>query len=757
MFFLSLFSTPSTFADNLFIKHCRKYKEAIKQKDWAKAQSYSIVKFAENHVFKTDKNRRYPFRIFKSYKEKYKSRCEMLDGWMQDITYLDISQGDDKEIDNITDFRSISEFDNIVNLKATGHGLKSIKGIENLKNLQTLDISDNELEDISWNQISELENLEDLNLSNNRFTNIYLPNSKLHNLEKLKLYNNAITNVSMKNLYRWLPRLNNLNLERNFLTSFKLQSPWDSNLTVNIKNNLVEIEPLKFQNITIHWYPQGSYTATSRDESLKDIDLAEEKGKSETLWLQGFHKKAPDFDSYFYALMGSVRSCNLENFEYLHDKFPGDWKYLYQSKSSGGDTPLLALAKNDIQSVRCIKIAEIMLPYIERSTLIMEDENGRDALYHSVNRKSTQLANVILMYNPGRDSARKASEATIDENVKNALLNVPEYYQGTPPIIPNEKQDLLEKLDRVESNLRNNNVDGDTADIIRWACSTLQNHHTAIGNLQNSDHFSRLNLKCLELWISIKNSPLISEDESKEIMGYGTIGKPVFDFVQGAILNYFIASEMISSGKFNVAEDAKTKSWSVALVGSAVTGVKMAGKFFPIYGILPTIGFIAGFGVKKLEKEQLEETKRVYEHADDFGSGNIFSQGEFAKKLALNILKEQRLGYIITEENFPEFRRLFKKYIEVSIFNQYLKLEQKKNIKVNKDVEIEALAETTMRAIRDHKDPDLVWKIYKDIPNYVYSGLKAVANLDGYSLSKMADSLKEYLANDEVENCLIVD
>src|SRR5690554_6552548 len=73
------------------------------------------------------------------------------------------------------------DLERIIKLDATGYGIKNLKGIEKLKNLEILDLTDNYVQDVSF--LKDLQSLKTLILRNNEI--IDLTTIKLDTLKGL--------------------------------------------------------------------------------------------------------------------------------------------------------------------------------------------------------------------------------------------------------------------------------------------------------------------------------------------------------------------------------------------------------------------------------------------------------------------------------------------------------------------------------------------------------------------------------------------
>ncbi|GGX05848.1 leucine-rich repeat domain-containing protein [Aquimarina muelleri] len=127
-------------------------------------------------------------------------------------------------------------------LYLSGNIIKDWSEICKLKKIKILDLSNNQLENISAN-IKELKLLEELHLSNNKITQLPIELKELKNLKVLNINKNTI-----KELPDWIGELNNL--ESLDITQNQLDTLPESILQLNLKS--LSIKKNKFKDL-----PQG--------------------------------------------------------------------------------------------------------------------------------------------------------------------------------------------------------------------------------------------------------------------------------------------------------------------------------------------------------------------------------------------------------------------------------------------------------------------------------------------------------------------
>ncbi|MBV7272739.1 leucine-rich repeat domain-containing protein [Clostridium sp. PL3] len=158
--------------------------------------------------------------------------------------------------ENYNEISNISSIGNLINLQKLNLGYTKVKDIgvlNKLSNLQTLDLSNNQINNISdiINALKDLPNLKSINFNNNGIINIGELN-KLTNLQTLNLNDNQISNISdLKDL----TNLQSLDLSNNQISD------------VSVLENLTNLQWLTlFQNPVSDADIQALKTALPRCE-----------------------------------------------------------------------------------------------------------------------------------------------------------------------------------------------------------------------------------------------------------------------------------------------------------------------------------------------------------------------------------------------------------------------------------------------------------------------------------------------------------
>jgi len=146
-----------------------------------------------------------------------------------------VRRGIDKPNGELT----ISDLKKITKLIASGKGISNLKGIDYCTNLRSLDLSNNNIEDIAY--LSRLDKLNLLDLSYNQIKDIS-PIENKKSIETLYLNNNSISDIStlktlndITHLYLSKNRISNIS-PLNYMENLQL-------LYLN-NNNISDIEPL---------------------------------------------------------------------------------------------------------------------------------------------------------------------------------------------------------------------------------------------------------------------------------------------------------------------------------------------------------------------------------------------------------------------------------------------------------------------------------------------------------------------------------
>lgn len=117
---------------------------------------------------------------------------------LKNLTNLDLSNN------NLSEIKGLEKLTNLLELNLSYNILKNLKGIENLINLHYLNVSNNKIEDLKG--ISNLSNLSTLNITNNDISSIDELKS-LKNLKTLYLKGNYIKDEIQDQLSESLSRL----------------------------------------------------------------------------------------------------------------------------------------------------------------------------------------------------------------------------------------------------------------------------------------------------------------------------------------------------------------------------------------------------------------------------------------------------------------------------------------------------------------------------------------------------------------------
>lgn len=172
------------------------------------------------------------------------------------ITWIDLSADFEEEDEKITDISALAEFRNLESLYISGNEIEDITPLRDLTDLITLSMSDNRIRDIDalknlenleylslyGNQISDISPLEDLDsltvldLGGNRISDIS-PLRKLVNLEVLYLPGNSITDITP---LQDLEALNFLDLSENEIREVDVLEELPSLEELDIWDNPIE-------------------------------------------------------------------------------------------------------------------------------------------------------------------------------------------------------------------------------------------------------------------------------------------------------------------------------------------------------------------------------------------------------------------------------------------------------------------------------------------------------------------------------------
>lgn len=176
----------------------------------------------------------------------------------------------------ITDISFLGSLPQLKNLNLGGNQIKDASALEKSKKLETLDLSDNQVVNIS--SISNLTELRELHIAYQRQSNdeLLLPVSKLDKLITLSIMGNKTYDISLlSNLYK----LQILDLGENEISDLSSLSNLKSLKTINLSNNkindisgirnLINLETLLITNNNI-----SDISALKNLTNLKTLDFA---------------------------------------------------------------------------------------------------------------------------------------------------------------------------------------------------------------------------------------------------------------------------------------------------------------------------------------------------------------------------------------------------------------------------------------------------------------------------------------------------
>lgn len=152
----------------------------------------------------------------------------------------------------------------VLKIEAAGKGIASFTGMEYFKNIQVLDLSDNDLTELD---ILTLGELRTLNVSNNALTSLDV--SKCVLLETLNASNNELTEV---NGISSCKELTEIDLSNNKLTA----------LTAYFMSKLVRID-VSHNELSNGMYGSGGLNVTNNN-ALKELDFSHNNLYAITLW-----------------------------------------------------------------------------------------------------------------------------------------------------------------------------------------------------------------------------------------------------------------------------------------------------------------------------------------------------------------------------------------------------------------------------------------------------------------------------------------
>ena len=163
---------------------------------------------------------------------------------------LDLSNNQISDVTLLAGLRKLKELDLSDNSTAKGKSITNLTGLELAINLEKLDLSNNQISDVT--PLKNLKNLEELDLSNNQISDV-TPLKDLKNLEKLDLSYNSIEDplylASLENLTTLDISENPIKFDVGLLTSKK-----------NLKLDLTPYETTNVFGLTIYYDSNGNKT-----------------------------------------------------------------------------------------------------------------------------------------------------------------------------------------------------------------------------------------------------------------------------------------------------------------------------------------------------------------------------------------------------------------------------------------------------------------------------------------------------------------
>ena len=160
---------------------------------------------------------------------------DILKGDVNKITNL--QHAEDK---NITNLSGIENLDNLASLNLSNNQIKNIEPLKGLTNLTDLNLAANEM--INIEPLKELTNLTKLNLAANQMSNIE-PLKELTNLTKLNLAANQMSNIEP---LKGLTNLTNLDLATNQISNIEPLKGLTNLTNLDLASNqMITMQPLK--------------------------------------------------------------------------------------------------------------------------------------------------------------------------------------------------------------------------------------------------------------------------------------------------------------------------------------------------------------------------------------------------------------------------------------------------------------------------------------------------------------------------------
>ncbi len=168
---------------------------------------------------------------------------------------------------SLTDISFINDLKGLKKLDLSINNVKNISSIKNLKNITELDLGGNQLSDIS--PLKELKNLMKLNLEYNRLNDISLLKN-FNNLTVLNIEGNQLNDISP---LKELKNLKKLNLGNNHLSDISPLKELENLTVLSIEDNkLRDISPIKeLKNLTALFLKGNQISDISPIKELKNL------------------------------------------------------------------------------------------------------------------------------------------------------------------------------------------------------------------------------------------------------------------------------------------------------------------------------------------------------------------------------------------------------------------------------------------------------------------------------------------------------
>lgn len=222
--------------------------------------------------------------------------------YLKNMTILDISEN------NIASLSKLSQNTNLEILSADDNQISDLSPLSGLTNLVIAALDSNEISNIS--PLSSLINLEGISLDNNQITDIS-PLSNLVKLKNLTLYKNTITNISALSV---LIKLEGVEADHNKINIIPDLSDLDSLRSINLGNNPIS-DPINLagaknlQSISLDSCLITHFPNLPGLDSLKSLSVKSNQiSTTETFY--GFRNLRS------LSFMGN-KLTNIDNFQYL--------------------------------------------------------------------------------------------------------------------------------------------------------------------------------------------------------------------------------------------------------------------------------------------------------------------------------------------------------------------------------------------------------------------------------------------------------